>query len=67
LIAAVPVAPPRVAFELRSQVDEAVILETPALFFGIGQFYADFAQVSDEEVINCLEKSRRAADFLKTR
>ena len=67
LIAAVPVAPPRVPFELRSQVDEAVVLETPAVFFGIGQFYADFAQVSDEEVINCLEESRRAAGFLKTR
>ena len=65
LIAAVPVAPPRVPFELRSHVDEAVILETPALFFGIGQFYADFAQVSDEEVIKCLEESRKVAGSLK--
>ena len=64
LIAAVPVAPPRVPFELRSHVDEAVILETPALFFGIGQFYADFAQVSDEEVISCLEESRKAGGSL---
>jgi putative phosphoribosyl transferase len=57
LIAAVPV-PPRVPSELRSQVDEVVILEAPALFFGIGQFYADFSQVSDEEVIECLKESR---------
>jgi putative phosphoribosyl transferase len=39
LIAAVPVAPPRVLSELQPQVDEAVILEMPTLFFGIGQFY----------------------------
>jgi putative phosphoribosyl transferase len=58
LIAAVPVAPSRVPLDLRSQVDEINILETPALFFGIGQFYADFAQVSDEEVVECLERSR---------
>ena len=57
LIAAVPV-PPRVPSELRSQVDEVVILEVPTLFFGIGQFYADFSQVSDEEVIECLKESR---------
>lgn len=60
LIAAVPVAPPRVPLELRPQVDEVHILETPSLFFGIGQFYVDFAQVSDEEVLESLERSRTA-------
>jgi predicted phosphoribosyltransferase len=60
LIAAVLVAPPRVPQELRSQIDEIVILETPAVFFGIGQFYADFAQVSDEEVVEALERSQAA-------
>jgi putative phosphoribosyl transferase len=64
LIAAVPVAPPRVPVELRSQVNEIIILETPALFFGIGQFYAEFAQVDDDEVFECLEESRRAAGSL---
>ena len=61
VIVAVPVAPPHVPYELRSQVDEVVILETPAVFFGIGQFYADFAQVNDDEVIGCLEESRTVA------
>jgi putative phosphoribosyl transferase len=61
LIAAVLVAPPRVPQELRSQIDEIVILETPAVFFGIGQFYADFAQVSDEEVVEALERSQSGA------
>lgn len=45
------------------KVGEAVILETPALFFGIGQFYSDFAQVSDEEVLQCLEQSRTVAGY----
>lgn len=61
MVVAVPVAPPHVPRELRSQADEVVILETPAVFFGIGQFYADFAQVNDDEVIGCLEESRTVA------
>lgn len=58
LVAAVPVAPTHVPDELRSKVEEAVILGTPQLFFGIGQFYEDFAQVGDEEVVALLEKAR---------
>ena len=58
LIAAVPVAPPHAVGELKSLVDETVILQTPELFFGIGQFYEDFTQVEDEEVIACLERVR---------
>ncbi|MES4786572.1 MAG: phosphoribosyltransferase [Nitrospiraceae bacterium] len=57
LVAAVPVAPINVPGELRSKVEEAIILGTPDLFFGIGQFYEDFAQVRDEEVIALLEKA----------
>ena len=34
-----------------------IILGTPQLFFGIGQFYEDFTQVGDEEVIALLEKA----------
>lgn len=58
LVAAVPVAPPHAIGQLKSVVDEVVILQTPAVFFGIGQFYEDFAQVEDDEVIACLEKVR---------
>lgn len=57
LVAAVPVAPPHAEHDLRSKVDEVVILEAPALFFGIGQFYLEFPQVEDEEVMSCLEKA----------
>ena len=60
IVAAVPVAPPRVLAELKMLVDEVVVLHTSEWFFGIGQFYEQFPQVEDEEVIMCLEKVRRA-------
>lgn len=60
IVAAVPVAPPRVLAELNMLVDEAVVLHTSEWFFGIGQFYERFAQVEDDEVITCLENVRAA-------
>lgn len=60
VVAAVPVAPPRIVAELKTLVDEVVALHTSEWFFGIGQFYEQFPQVEDEEVITCLEKIRRA-------
>ena len=58
VVAAVPVAPPRIVAELKALVDEVVVLHTSEWFFGIGQFYKQFPQVEDEEVITCLEKVR---------
>jgi putative phosphoribosyl transferase len=60
LIAAVPVAPPRVATQLKGLVDEVVVLHTSEWFFGIGQFYEQFLQVEDDEVIDCLKAVRAA-------
>lgn len=59
-VAAVPVAPPRVLTELKALVDEVVVLHTSEWFFGIGQFYEQFLQVEDDEVIACLEGARMA-------
>jgi putative phosphoribosyl transferase len=58
VIAAVPVAPSHAVAELKTLVDETVVLHTSEWFFGIGQFYQRFPQVEDEEVIACLEKIR---------
>ena len=44
--------------ELRSQVDEFVAIMTPERFHGVGQWYDDFAQTSDEEVTDLLERAR---------
>lgn len=60
VVAAVPVAPPRIAAELNTLVDEVVVLHTSEWFFGIGQFYEEFPQVEDDEVIACLEEVRQA-------
>lgn len=51
IIVAVPVAPPDVVGKLGDKVDELVVLDTPRGFKGVGQFYEDFRQVTDEEVI----------------
>lgn len=66
VVAAVPVAPPEASRELKRQVDEVVILQTPVWFFGISQFYESFLQVEDEEVIACLETVREALSGGKT-
>jgi putative phosphoribosyl transferase len=58
VVLAVPVAPREGLEQLRAVADEAVALETPDPFFGIGQFYLDFAQTSDEEVTDLLGQSR---------
>ena len=58
LVAALPVAPPETAGELRHMVDEFICLETPYYFRAVGAFYQDFIQVSDEEVAEILERSR---------
>jgi putative phosphoribosyl transferase len=55
VILAVPVAPPGTEERLAGAFDELVCLEQPEGFFGIGQFYIDFGQVGDEEVIEVLE------------
>ncbi|MFE9094734.1 phosphoribosyltransferase family protein [Streptomyces sp. NPDC007264] len=56
-VLAVPVAPRDWTARLSGEADELVCLDTPRDFFAIGQFYADFAQVGDEEVVACLERA----------
>jgi putative phosphoribosyl transferase len=60
VVAAVPVAPPRVVTEVKRLVDEVVVLHASEWFFGIGQFYEQFLQVADDEVIDCLQTVRVA-------
>ena len=54
LICAVPVAPPETIERVRSSCDEVVCLESPQAFYAVGQFYQDFQQVSDDEVVELL-------------
>lgn len=57
LVLAVPVAPPETIEALRQEVDEIVCLSTPSPFGAIGAFYADFRQVSDDEVRTLLARA----------
>jgi putative phosphoribosyl transferase len=59
--AAVPVGPPSTISELKQQADRVICLYTPEFFQAIGQFYDDFAQTSDEEVIALLKENRKNA------
>jgi predicted phosphoribosyltransferase len=54
LICAVPVAPPESLESVRPYADEVVCLDTPFGFFAVGQFYREFNQVEDDEVIRLL-------------
>jgi len=61
LVLAVPVAPPETVRELSSECDELICLDQPEGFGAIGFFYADFRQVTDEEVIELLDRAAAAA------
>jgi putative phosphoribosyl transferase len=54
LIVAVPVASPEALDEIRGSCQRIVCLESPSSFQAVGQFYQDFKQVTDEEVIQRL-------------
>lgn len=55
LVCAVPVAPPETLAKVRPLADEVVCLETPEWFQAVGQFYGNFDQVEDDEVIRLLK------------
>lgn len=57
LVCAVPVAPPDTLEKIRGKADRIVCLSSPLSFFAVGQFYMDFQQVEDEEVIEILAAS----------
>lgn len=54
LVCAIPVSPPDTLAEVAELADEVVCLETPAHFQAVGQFYRDFPQVGDDEVVKIL-------------
>jgi putative phosphoribosyl transferase len=60
VVLAVPVAPPTSIAELRRDADEVVAVETPHRFSAIGEWYADFSQTPDEQVVALLQLAERA-------
>ena len=60
IVVAVPVSAPQTCDEYRMGVDEIVCAETPEPFLGVGRWYEDFAQTTDDEVRELLAKAARA-------
>ena len=59
VILAVPVIPANTFEEMKPLVEAIVTLEIPADFYAVGQFYEEFDQVSDEEVMTILDKFKK--------
>ncbi|MFC9243087.1 phosphoribosyltransferase family protein [Streptomyces sp. NPDC057136] len=57
VVLAVPVAPPSAVAHLRALADDVVCLSTPALFSAVGEWYRDFSQTPDEEVVALLARA----------
>ncbi|MFE0375335.1 phosphoribosyltransferase family protein [Streptomyces inhibens] len=57
VVLAVPVAPPDAAERLRGKVDEFVCLSTPFAFSAVGEWYRDFSQTPDDEVVSLLAQA----------
>jgi predicted phosphoribosyltransferase len=56
LICAVPVSPPDTLQKVEKLADEVVCVEAPEGFSAVGQFYMDFPQVEDDEVVEILRQ-----------
>ncbi|MFE0350319.1 phosphoribosyltransferase family protein [Streptomyces griseoluteus] len=57
VVLAVPVAPHDWTARLGADADELVCPHTPWDLYAIGQFYVDFSQTGDDEVVACLEEA----------
>jgi putative phosphoribosyl transferase len=61
VVLAVPVCAPDALARLHAEADEVVCLRVPRLLHGVSQYYRDFSQVSDEEVLRDLQRRADAA------
>jgi len=59
IVVAVPVSAAETCDEFRMEVDEIICAATPEPFQGVGLWYEDFSQITDQEVRDLLEKSAR--------
>ncbi|QES47089.1 phosphoribosyl transferase [Streptomyces venezuelae] len=57
VVLAAPVAPPDAIAWLRTEADEVVCLSTPPGFSAVGEWYQDFSQTPDEEVVSLLMRA----------
>jgi len=65
IVVAVPVSAPQTCDEYRMGVDEIICAATPEPFWGVGLWYHDFSQTTDEEVRELLERARNSEPHTK--
>lgn len=56
VVVAIPVAAEAALQLLKRKADEVVCLDAPDDFFAVGEYYRDFSEVTDEDVIECLQQ-----------
>jgi putative phosphoribosyl transferase len=59
-VGVIPVGPPSTIREVRAHVDELVVLMTPDPFEAVGNFFVDFTQVEDRDVVEYLNLAEEA-------
>lgn len=59
IVIAVPVISKSAAQKISLEADELIAVLIPETFYGVGEFYDDFTQVSDDEVVDYLQKLRQ--------
>lgn len=60
IIVAVPVSSQQALDLVRKEADEVICLDAPEFFMAVGEFYRDFPQLSDEDVVDYLKKAKAA-------
>jgi len=65
IVVAVGVAAPSTLDAIEAEADEVVCLHAPEEFYAVGQFFADFSQVTDEMVVDALAPPRTADDIIE--
>jgi len=59
IVIAVPTAAPETCEALEPEVDQMICATTPEPFYGVGRWYEDFSQTTDEEVRTLLQEANR--------
>lgn len=69
IIVALPVAPPSALKKIKElpEVNEVICLSTPMNFQAVGQFYEEFTQVNDKEVMELLKKANKNFSLKKSK
>lgn len=66
VVVAVGVAPPATLSRLRQEADDVVCLHAPAAFGAVGEFFDDFSEVTDDDVVEILKATRPVSADVRT-